>query len=180
MPTHATPLSLDWNAKVAKTTPMPQRRFLLTPNRSFSWAATAVLFGLLGLWVLAIGIFSLTHKTWPILGFAGLELAGLAVAFLAHSHKSRMFEEVVLTTETVHWTRHLPSGAVQRWQAPLAWTQLETDAPTNTRSPLVFSYAGNSLEFGTFLNPEDRGSFFEEFKAAKSDLMSPRAKRSFT
>lgn len=149
---------------------MVQRRFLLTPNRSFSWGATAVLFTLLGLWVLALAIFSYTHKTWPIVGFAGLELAGLALAFLIHSHKSRVFEEVVLTPETVTWTRHLPSGTTQSWQAPLAWTRLTTDAPKNTRSPLTFTYAGKQLEFGTFLSPKDRGSFQKEFQAAKRRL----------
>ena len=151
---------------------MHQRKFLLTPNRSFSKAATGVLFGLLGAWVIALAIFSFTYNTWPILGFAGLELAGLAVAFLVHSHKSRIYEEVILTPETVFWRRCLPSGAIQSWQAPLAWTQIKTDAPENTRSPLTLSYAGHSFDFGQFLAPEDRGSFLKEFKAARSSLQA--------
>lgn len=154
---------------------MDQRAFRLTPNRSFSREATVVLFVLLGAWVVALAIFSFTHNTWPIVGFAGLELAGLAVAFLVHSHKSRIYEEVLLTRDTVFWTRHLPSGATQSWQAPLSWTQLSTNAPEDSHSPLTFRYAGHRLDFGHFLGPDDRGSFLEEFKTARKSLLSRSA-----
>ena len=153
---------------------MKQHSFRLTPNRSFSREATVLLFVLLAAWVIALAIFSFTHNSWPILGFAGLELAGLAVAFLVHSHKSKIYEEVILTPETVFWKRQLPSGTTQSWQAPLAWTQLNTDAPKDTRSPLTFSFAGHSLDFGHFLNPEDRGSFLEAFTLARQRFL-PRS-----
>ena len=151
---------------------MSPRRFVLTPNRSFSRISTGILFDLLGLWLIAVGVFSFTHKTWPILGFAGLELVGLALAFTVHSYRSRVFEEVVLSRDTLTWTRHLPSGATQRWQAPLSWTQIATDAPDDTRSPLTFRYAGQTLVFGEFLSPEDRGSFAAEFRAAQQALQA--------
>ena len=115
---------------------------------------------------MVLGIFSATHKTWPIVGFAGVELAGLALAFWIHGHKSRVYEEVVLTLDTVFWRRTYPSGKMDTWQAPLHWTQLTTQAPGQTRSPLTFTYAGQTLNFGHFLSPEDRGSFRTEFQAA--------------
>ena len=149
-----------------------QRHFHLTPNRSFNWAAAAVLFLLLAGWVLVISIFSFTYNTWPILGFAGLELGGVALAFWLHAYKSRLYEEVVLTRDTVFWHRHLPSGHVHSWQAPLHWTKLTTRAPDKSHSPLTFTYAGKSFDFGHFLSPEDRGSFAAEFKSARTTLQA--------
>lgn len=147
-----------------------KRRFVLRPNRSFSRSLTAVLFTLLGIWILALGIFSWTYNAWPIVGLAGLELGGLALAFFLHNRSSRIYEEVILTSDFVQWNRHLPSGHTQSWQGPLAWTKIITSAPENTRSPLTLRCSGQQLTFGEFLSPEDRGSFAQKFKQAQRRL----------
>ncbi len=148
------------------------RRFVLTPNRSFSAISTTILFVLLAGWVAGLAVFSWTHQTWPILAFAGGELLGLALAFAVHFHRSRAYEEVILTPELVQWTRYLPSGATQRWQAPLTWVKIGTEAPQNTRGPLTLKYAGQILQFGAFLGPEERGSFAARFRTAQRDILS--------
>lgn len=142
-------------------------RFVVRPNRSLTPRQQKVFFLFMCVVVLGIaGAFAI-RGFWPVLPFAGLEIAVLAYA-LWHCARSGMLTEVIsvapdrISVDKGH--RHL----ARVWETPLAWAQIRLDRSGRDWYPsrLVIRSHGKELQLGSFLNEDERQRLATELRRA--------------
>lgn len=131
--------------------------FELRPNCSLT-RRTATLF-FLGIATVSLGIAGSFAAAgyWPILPFAGLELAALGMALWLSMRQGRMRELIRVDDDNV--TVHKSHGdQVRRYEFQRPWTRvyLQRSAATNWPSRLSLRSMGRSVEVGSFLTDEER------------------------
>lgn len=137
------------------------------PNAGF-WAVMAVVIGVnltLGLTFYAIG-------AWPVLGFCGLDVFLVWIAFKLSYRQGRLHEHVRVTADEMWVSRALPSGHETRWRMQPYWTRVEIDRPARHESQLCILSRGRTLVLGSFLSPKERVAFADVLQAALSRLRS--------
>ncbi|MCC6533228.1 MAG: DUF2244 domain-containing protein [Burkholderiales bacterium] len=112
-----------------------------------AFALAALVSGLIALAFASIG-------AWPILPFAGLELAALYVAFRRISRDAEDYEQVIIRGDRLFVERHTRSG-VRRFESNRYWTQVVVRNGAGRRRIALRSH-GSEIEFGTFLSDGDR------------------------
>ncbi len=128
----------------------------LKPNRSLSRLGFWVVFIGASLSALAIGISFTQMGAWPVLGFCGLEILLLYVAFQTNYIAGRKSEELKLTNEKLEVRKISPFGRVLYWYFEPTWLQITLEKPSHHNSKLKLASHGQSLEIGAFLTPEER------------------------
>jgi uncharacterized membrane protein len=131
----------------------------LRPRRSFAPAAARRL--LVATFVVS-ALFSLPFYlagAWPIVGFLGLDVALLGLAFRASFRAARGYEDYRLTYFELEFTRVSARGARREWRFNPAWVVLERgDAGTATER-LTLRSGGNRHEIASFLGPDEKAAF---------------------
>lgn len=140
---------------------------VLTPHRSLGRAGFGVLMaGVAAVSIAVAAAFSLIGA-WPVVGFAGLDVALVALAFAANYHAARAYEEVAISPTEIRLAKVAPRGhRIEHRFNPL-WVRLEvTRLDDEGVIRLVLRSRGEGVELGAFLNPDDRTSFAEALTAA--------------
>ena len=142
-------------------------RIVLQPNRPLSWRATQWAWVLLSIpaLILALGLAALGF--WPILPFAGLELALLYLAFYLSSRRQYGQERLSITQRDIIITR-LRGSRRSRVRLPRAWTRLHlTEGPGRWHPPrIALRYRGELTEIGHELNEPERRQLIQTLRAA--------------
>jgi uncharacterized membrane protein len=106
---------------------------------------------------LAVGIFFALHGFWPVLPFAGLEIAVLGIAFYVCLVRSQLREVVSINTElvTVDKGRREPQ---EHWECPRAWARINLERSSIAWYPsrLSVAFQGKRVVIGSFLNEKER------------------------
>src|SRR5262249_42135057 len=85
-------------------------RALLTPHRSWRPSGFLVLMAALSGISFVRGLAFYLAGAWPVMGFFGLDVALIYLAFRLNSRSGRLYETVELTPGLFSWTRVHPSG----------------------------------------------------------------------
>ena len=93
---------------------------------------------------------------WPVLGFCGLEILILYVAFHFNYISGQKSEEVELTENILEIRKISPLGHVLHWRFEPTWLRVKIDEPLQHDSKLHLASQGRSIEIGAFLTPEER------------------------
>lgn len=128
----------------------------LRPNRSLSATGFRILMFVATGLTLCIGTAFLVIGAWPVLGFCGLEILILYVAFRINYRAGRACEKLRLTRETLEITRVNPYGSAQKLTMEPNWLQVLMNEPPRHHSKLRLRSHGKSLIIGAFLTPEER------------------------
>ena len=138
---------------------MSVHRIELVPNGSLSWQTAAIFFGSIAGASLFIALVFAFQGYWPILPFAGLELALLGWALRHSMRKSRQRDMLLLEPQRIVVEKYRLDGH-QRVEFPRVWTQarLEPGGHRHHPSRLVLRGHGLSCEIGDFLTEEERSS----------------------
>jgi uncharacterized membrane protein len=141
---------------------------VLTPHRSlgpkgFMVLMTAVCFVSFG-----TGLFFYLLGAWPVMGFMGLDVALIYVAFKLNFRALRLYETVDLTNDALTVTRVAPSGKAESWSFNPYWVRLTLRPRLGRSSELTLISHGKRLVFASFLTDEER----EDFAAALSTALS--------
>ena len=103
---------------------------------------------------------------WPILPFAGAEMALLAWAL--KTNMARRFEhehiEVTESEVIVECSHALRPGTARRIVFPRHWSRVKIRRPNSPPSSLVIESHGRCLEVGKFLTEEERRQLAAELK----------------
>ena len=126
---------------------------ILKRNCSISPAELAGVFGALAAVALAIGAAFALAGAWLVLPFAGLEIAALAMAYLAYARRAADYERIELAAgrltvevaEAQRMSRH-------EMEARRARVYVENDC-------VVLRGAGQELQLGRHLDAERRAEF---------------------
>ena len=138
----------------------------LAPNRSLGRAGfIAVMAGVIVISV-GLGVFFLLQGAWPVLGFFGLDIALLYLAFRLSYRSGRLRETIRVTADEVVVRRIAPNGRTTEWRFNPYWLRVALDEPVEHHSQITLTSHGRSLVIGPFLAPEERASLVAALRSA--------------
>ena len=119
------------------------------------------------------GMIFMLMGAWPVMGFLGLDVALVYLAFRTNYRWARMYETVRLASDSLLVERVSASGKVRRWRFQPYWLRVNIDNPVSHDSQLVLSSHGKRLRIGSFLSPDERLQVAHALKDALAKLRSP-------
>lgn len=139
---------------------------VLYPNRSLPNAGfLAVMATVIGA-NLVLGGYFFAIGAWPVIGFCGLDVLLVFLAFKLSYRQGRLRERVVIAAGDLQVSRVFPSGSESRWRIERFWTRVVIDNPDEHESSVRVVSKGRSLVLGAFLSPGERMAFGAALKAA--------------
>ena len=145
---------------------------VLMPNRSLGPQGFLILMGAVSAVGLVSGLVFYLAGAWPVVGFLGLEVLLLYLAFRISYRRASIVETLRLTREylTVERTNHW--GDSRTWRFSPAWLQIGVEGAPR-RGGLVLRSHGRSLKIGGFLTEEERLELAEALRAAQVRACAP-------
>jgi uncharacterized membrane protein len=141
-------------------------RALLTPHRSLGpkgFLALMIAFGLLSF---VTGMLFLAAGAWPVLGFFGLDVLLVYLAFRLNYRSGRLYETLELTAERLVLTRVHPSGRQEQYDCNPYWARVHLRESPDGRTALSVISRGTVLAFGSFLTDGERRELAEALREA--------------
>lgn len=102
------------------------------------------------------GISFFLIGSWPVFGFAALDVLLVYYAYRMNFYASRSYETVQLTEDSLTVLRVSPSGRRRRIKFQPYWLKIQMDNPPRPDSALMLRSHGRELEIGKFLTPEEK------------------------
>lgn len=119
------------------------------------------------------GLACFLAGAWPVVGFLGLVVALVYLAFKINYRHGRRYETLRLTRGELTVARVSHRGARKTWRFQPAWLQVLIDDPPGHDSQLVLRSHGKSLPIGGFLTPQERAGLAAALRRALEDARAP-------
>jgi len=138
-------------------------RIELSPNCSLSPTTALVAFGTIAAASLFMALVFTMQGYWPVLPFAGLELAALGWAFWLTRRRARIREYVLFDDARVVVEKRGRRGDTRRIEFPRHWARVRLEPAPRRHHPsrLLIGASGRHCEIGRFLSEADRHSLRE-------------------
>jgi uncharacterized membrane protein len=146
----------------------------LRPHRSLSPAGFWILMAVLAAFSFIGGIVFWLAGAWPVIGFLGVDVLLVYIAFKASYAGGRAYERVRLSPDTLTVERVDPWGRRKDFAMQPFWLRVDLD-PENNR--LSLTSHGDSLTIAAFLPPEERVEVAAAIRAALGRLRDPSSYR---
>ena len=147
---------------------------VLTPHRSLGPKGFTVLMAAICVVSFGAGLFFFMLGAWPVLGFFGLDIALIYLAFKLNFRALRVYETVDLTADALTVTRVAPSGKAQSWSFNPYWARVSVQPRLGQSSELAIASHGRRLVFASFLTDDERVDFASALSTALGAARSPR------
>ena len=139
----------------------------LRPHRSLGRRGMALLITAIGGLSLSIGTYVWWIGAWPVVGFVGLDVAAVALAFHLNARAARAFEEVEVTRAAIIVRKVTASGRSQELRFNPQWARLDVEKLEDEGVVRVtLRMRDRRVPVGAFLNPRDRETFARALSAA--------------
>jgi uncharacterized membrane protein len=148
---------------------------VLTPHRSLGPKGFMVLMAAVCVVSFATGLFFFLLGAWPVIGFMGLDVALIYVAFRLNFRALKLYETVDLTQVALTVTRVAPSGKSQSWSFNPYWVRLSLQPRLGRSSELSLASHGKRLVFASFLSDAEREDFASALSSALASARSAGA-----
>lgn len=140
---------------------------VLRPHRSLSDKGLTYVMGFVGIVGLAVSIPFFLLGAWPVVGFMGLDVALIYLAFRANNRAARACEEILLTRFNLVVRAISPKGRTNERRFNPHWTRLEREEHPDFGTERLDLVQGRArLEIARFLGREQRGEFANAFQRA--------------
>lgn len=139
---------------------------ILYPHRSLPNAGFIAVMAVVIAVNLTLGLSFYLIGAWPVLGFCGLDIFLVWLAFRLSYRQGRLHERVRIEPDAMWVARVLPSGHETRWRLHPFWARVSIDRPVKHESQVRVTSKGRTLILGSFLSPRERGEFAEALAAA--------------
>ncbi len=143
---------------------------VLTPHRSLSPRGFVILMSAVCAVSFGAGLVFFLVGAWPVVGFFGLDVLLIYLAFRLSYRSGRRYETVSLTRAALTVSRVDPGGRRRSWRFQPTWLQVVMDDPPDHHSPLMLRSHGKSLSIGAFLTPEERFDLARALRQALAEL----------
>jgi len=143
--------------------PADERRFVLAPNIAPNWPQTKRIYAGLCVVCLTVAGACAAVGLWPVVPFAGLELAALGAALYVSARRSLDREVIRVGCNEVLVERG--RGRVERsWRLERAWTEVLLQPPRRRWDPptLLLRSRGRALRVGEWLDDDELRSLARE------------------
>ena len=131
-------------------------RALLTPHRSLGPTGFLVLMAALSAVSFVAGVAFLLMGAWPVLGFFGLDVLLVYIAFRLNYRSGRRLETLEITPARFVLTRFHPSGRQERFCCDPYWARVSLREWSDGRTALSVVSRGTELKLGCFLTDDER------------------------
>jgi len=154
---------------------------LLTPHRSLNRTGFLLVMGAISVASFAAGIACLMIGAWPVLGFLGLDVLAIYVAFKINFRSARAYEEILVTPSELRLRRVSHRGHVMEFAFNPLWVQLDQVIDEEFGVERLFLVSkGRRVALANFLGPDEKASFAKALLAAlaaarKGPVFSPTA-----
>ena len=139
---------------------------VLLPHRSLPPRGFHLLMLLLGLLSLIVGIVFVALGAWPIVGFFGLDVAALYLAFRLSYRSARRREVLRLAGDDFTVERIDIYGERRIWRFQPFWLRIVLEERADESNRLVIASHGRSLVIGDFLGTPVRRELAHSLRAA--------------
>ncbi|WP_011582878.1 MULTISPECIES: DUF2244 domain-containing protein [Chelativorans] len=145
----------------------PLFKALLVPHRSLGRTGFFVLMGgIIFIW-LSITLIFWRLGAWPVIGFFGLDVLALYIAFRVNYRAARAREEISLSRTNLHIRKVPPSGRAEEHSFNPLWARFRVRRHTEIGiTDMAVEMREKRVLVGSFLNPDDRESFAKAFGRA--------------
>ncbi|MGH6864868.1 MAG: DUF2244 domain-containing protein [Methyloceanibacter sp.] len=151
----------------------PQFRAVLMPHRSLGPKGFMVLIGAISAASFATGLMFYMMGAWPVIGFMGLDVALIYLAFKLNFRALRRYQTVDLTPEALTVTHVEPSGRERTWRFNPYWVRLHLEERIGRSTELSLASHGNRLVLGSFLTDSEREDFAAALASALRETRRP-------
>jgi uncharacterized membrane protein len=140
---------------------------VLTPHRSLGRTGFVVLMCLIGGISFAAGLVFFIAGAWPVMGFFGLDVLLVYIAFKVSYRSAAAYEQVTMTPSTLTVRKVSHRGKVAEWTLNPVWVRLQREANEEFGIERLFLVShGRRLPVATFLGPQEKASFASALSAA--------------
>jgi uncharacterized membrane protein len=126
---------------------------VLMPHRSLPARNFHLLMGLLGLISVVVGIVFVSLGAWPVIGFFGLDVGLVYLAFRLSYRSARQSETIRLAGSAFTVERVSVRGERRKWQFQPFWLRVILEERADASNRLVLASHGRSLIIGDFVSP---------------------------
>ncbi len=156
----------------------PQRRLdtpvfaaEIRPHRSLGPQGFRVLMGLVCAASLIVSLPFIVLGFWPVVGFFGLDLLGLYIAFRVNYRHGLAFEILELTPARLLFRKVDSRGNGREWRFNPLWTRLDKQVdPDFGMQRLALASRGDEVVIARDLSPDERASFADALGRALADV----------
>jgi uncharacterized membrane protein len=150
-------------------------RAILHPHRSLGPRGFLVLMLAIGGVSFITGMVFLAMGAWPVMGFFGLDVALVYIAFKLNYRSGRLYETIELTPETLTVTRVHPSGKRECFDFNPYWARVFVAEGPQGQTDLRLTSHGREFSFGRFLTDDERRDFSNALTGALVEARTARA-----
>jgi uncharacterized membrane protein len=149
---------------------------VLTPYRSLSPTGFMLFMMALVACSFTAGLAFWLMGAWPIVGFMGLDIALVQLAFRMNYRAARVAEEINLTRDQLTVKKIAANGRLAEFAFNPYWARLEVQRrPAIGVTRVSIASHGKRLDLAGFLGPAERESFASAFSAALAEARSAPA-----
>ena len=141
-------------------------RAVLHPHRSLDPRGFLILMLALGTVSFVTGLVFLSMGAWPVMGFFGLDVLLVYLAFKLNYRAARAYELVELTPAALRLTQVTPSGRSKEFEFNPYWVRVRFIEHPDGSNNLKLTSHGREFEFGRLLNDEERRDFARVLEGA--------------
>lgn len=141
-------------------------RAILHPHRSLSHGGFMILLGFIGFVSFATGVAFYMMGAWPVLGFYGLDVLAIYVAFKINYRSGKAYELVELSPDVLKITQVHHSGRSRSFDFNPYWVKVLLNEWPDGSADLKLASHGNEFEFARFLNTDEKKDFADALRNA--------------
>ena len=153
-----------------KLMPMDKPIFSVTiaPHRSLSPFGFAILLGVVAVLNLAVGFFFWYLGAWPVIGFMGVDVALIYLAFRWSYRRARRHEVLLVTATDLQLSRFAENRLIERISFPRGFVHVDLDHDHDRElvGRLYLRSRGHSHEIASFLGGHERLALAEDLNHA--------------
>ena len=116
------------------------------------------------------GMVFVLNGAWPVMGFFGLDVLIIYIAFKLNYRSGRLYESIDLTRENLILTRTHPSGREETHDFNPYWVRVRVVEGRDGRTELSLYHHNQTTVFGEFLTDDERREFAGVLKDALIDV----------
>ena len=140
---------------------------LLTPHRSLNRTGFVLVMAFLGAISFVAGVACLVIGAWPVVGFLGLDVLAIYIAFKINFRSARAYEEVLVTASELRLRRVSHRGHIMEWAFNPLWVQLDQVIHEEFGVERLYLVSkGRRVALASFLGPDEKASFAKALLAA--------------
>ena len=137
---------------------------MLVPHRSLGRRGLLVLMGVIAALLLVGSAYFWWLGAWPVLGFFGLDLLAIAIAFRLNHRAARAYEEIEVSQAALVIRKVAANGRAEELRFNPRWVRLELERHKDDEVQRIAVRAREQrVPVGAFLNPDDRQDFARAF-----------------